>query len=267
MGEALARIAGYTYIINAGVTVTCTALGRGEKPSVPSAILKYHCTELARKIANDAMDVHGGKGIMLGPKNYLARSYQVLPVAITVEGANILTRSLIIFGQGAVRCHPFVLKEMEAAQDTDFERALRELRPAPLRPHRLRHQQRRPLVLAGAHPCALQQRAGERPDGALLPAHQPLQRRLRPVGGRRDAHARRQTEAARAAVGASRGRLQRHVPREHGAQALREPGPATPPTCRWSSGPAARCSTTPRSSCTASCATCRIAGWRCACAR
>jgi acyl-CoA dehydrogenase len=126
VGEALARIAGYTYIINAAVSVTCTVLGRGEKPSVPSAILKYHCTELARKIANDAMDVHGGKGIMLGPKNYLARSYEVLPVAITVEGANILTRSLIIFGQGAVRCHPFVLKEMEAAQNPDFEQALRD---------------------------------------------------------------------------------------------------------------------------------------------
>jgi len=126
VGEALARIAGHAYIINAAVNVTCTVLGRGEKPSVPSAILKYHCTELARKIANDAMDVHGGKGIMLGPKNYLARAYEVLPVAITVEGANILTRSLIIFGQGAVRCHPFVLKEMEAAQYPDFERALRE---------------------------------------------------------------------------------------------------------------------------------------------
>jgi acyl-CoA dehydrogenase len=124
VGEALARIAGYSYIINAAVTVTCTVLGRGEKPAVPSAILKYHCTELARRISNDAMDVHGGKAIMLGPKNYLARNYQILPVAITVEGANILTRSLIIFGQGAVRCHPFVLKEMEAAQDPDFERSL-----------------------------------------------------------------------------------------------------------------------------------------------
>ncbi len=124
VGEALTRIAGYSYIINAALTVTCTVLGRGEKPAVPSAILKYHCTELARRISNDAMDVHGGKAIMLGPKNYLARNYQILPVAITVEGANILTRSLIIFGQGAVRCHPFVLKEMEAAQDTEFERAL-----------------------------------------------------------------------------------------------------------------------------------------------
>jgi acyl-CoA dehydrogenase len=124
VGEALARIAGYTYIVNAAVTVTATVLGRGEKPSVPSAILKYHCTEMGRKIANDAMDVHGGKGIMLGPKNYLGRSYQGVPIAITVEGANILTRNLIIFGQGAIRCHPFVLKEMEAAQNPDFEQAL-----------------------------------------------------------------------------------------------------------------------------------------------
>lgn len=126
VGEALARIAGNTYIINAAVTVTCTALCQGERPAVASAVLKYHCTELARRICNDAMDVHGGKAIMLGPRNYLARNYQILPIAITVEGANILTRSLIIFGQGAVRCHPFVLKEMQAAQDPDFEHALLE---------------------------------------------------------------------------------------------------------------------------------------------
>ena len=124
--EALARITGYTYIINAGMTVTATVIARGEKPAVPSAILKYHCTELARKIVNDSMDVHGGKGIMLGPTNYLARRYEGVPIAITVEGANILTRSLIIFGQGAIRCHPFVLKEMEAARDPDLQRGLRD---------------------------------------------------------------------------------------------------------------------------------------------
>jgi len=126
VGEALARIAGYTYIINAGMTVTATAIARGEKPAVPSAVLKHHCTEMARKVVNDAMDVHGGKGIMLGPSNYLGRGYQGVPIAITVEGANILTRSLIIFGQGAIRCHPFVLKEMEAAKDPDFNRGLRD---------------------------------------------------------------------------------------------------------------------------------------------
>jgi len=126
VGEALARMAGNTYIINAAVSVTTSVLARGEKPAVPSAILKYHCTELGRQVSNDAMDVHGGKGIVLGPKNYLGRTYQALPIAITVEGANILTRSLIIFGQGAIRCHPFVLKEIEAATNSDYEQSLRD---------------------------------------------------------------------------------------------------------------------------------------------
>ena len=128
--ESLARIAGYTYIMNSTVSVTSGAIDHGEKPAVPSAILKYHCTELGRKIANDAMDVHGGKAIMMGPKNYMGRSYMATPIAITVEGANILTRSLIIFGQGAIRCHPFVLSELEAANEEDqdglkkFDKAL-----------------------------------------------------------------------------------------------------------------------------------------------
>ena len=122
--EALARIAGNTYLIKAATAVTAAAVDAGEKPSVPSAILKYHCTELGRKVSNDAMDVHGGKGIMLGPNNYLARGYQALPIAITVEGANILTRSLMIFGQGVMRSHPYVLKEMEAANNPDEEKSL-----------------------------------------------------------------------------------------------------------------------------------------------
>jgi acyl-CoA dehydrogenase len=115
---------GYTYTMDAARSVTAGAIDGGEKPSVPSAMLKYHVTEMGRQVANDAMDVHGGKGIQLGPRNYLGRSYQVVPVAITVEGANILTRSLIIFGQGAVRCHPFVLKEMNAARNPDRKRGV-----------------------------------------------------------------------------------------------------------------------------------------------
>jgi acyl-CoA dehydrogenase len=126
VSEVIARMAGYTYIMDAGRSVTAGAIDGGEKPSVPSAMLKYHITELSRVVANDAMDVHGGKGICLGPKNYLARGYQVVPVVITVEGANILTRNLIIFGQGAVRCHPFVLREMNAAKDPNRERGLAE---------------------------------------------------------------------------------------------------------------------------------------------
>jgi acyl-CoA dehydrogenase len=122
--EALARIAGNTYIIDAARSVTIAAVDRGEKPAVPAGILKYHCTELGRDVANDAMDIHGGKGIMRGPKNYLSSGYDSVPVAITVEGANILTRSLMIFGQGAIRCHPFVLEEIHAAQDEDRRRGL-----------------------------------------------------------------------------------------------------------------------------------------------
>ncbi len=126
VGEALTRIAGHTYIMNAAVSITSGAIDQGEKPAVPSAILKYHCTEMGRKVANDTMDVHGGKAIMMGPKNYVGRGYMASPIAITVEGANILTRSLIIFGQGAIRCHPYVLKELHAAQDEDTEHGLRE---------------------------------------------------------------------------------------------------------------------------------------------
>jgi acyl-CoA dehydrogenase len=119
--EAMARIGGYCYLMDATRQFTMAALNAGEKPSVISAINKYHMTERGRIAMNDAMDVHGGKGICLGPNNYLGRGYQTIPVMITVEGANILTRSMIIFGQGAIRCHPYVLKEMNAARDNDLK--------------------------------------------------------------------------------------------------------------------------------------------------
>src|SRR5690606_34047240 len=117
--EALARIAAFTYISEASRIFTASLIDQGEKPAVPGAIVKYHVTELGRKAALDAMDIHAGKGICLGPNNYLARGFQSSPSAITVEGANILTRSMIIFGQGAIRCHPFVLREMMAVQEDD----------------------------------------------------------------------------------------------------------------------------------------------------
>jgi acyl-CoA dehydrogenase len=122
--EALTRIAGNLYVMDAARTLTAQAVDLGEKPSVISAIVKYHCTERGRIAINDAMDVHGGKGICMGPDNYLARFYQQTPIGITVEGANILTRSLIIFGQGAVRAHPYVLKEIQAAHDTNTKRGV-----------------------------------------------------------------------------------------------------------------------------------------------
>jgi len=124
--EVLTRMAGLTYIMNAGVSCTMAAIKTGEIPAVPSAIMKYHCTEMGRIVGNDAMDVQGGKAIISGPGNYLGRLYDSIPISITVEGANILTRSLIIFGQGAIRCHPFVLKEMQAAGNPDYEQGLRE---------------------------------------------------------------------------------------------------------------------------------------------
>ncbi|RYF45770.1 MAG: acyl-CoA dehydrogenase, partial [Comamonadaceae bacterium] len=124
--EALARIGGHTYVMDAARSMTAAAIDQGEKPSVVSAIVKYHVTERARQVVNDGMDIIGGKGICLGPSNFLGRAYQQLPIGITVEGANILTRSLIIFGQGAIRCHPYVLAEMRAAQNPDHAQGLRD---------------------------------------------------------------------------------------------------------------------------------------------
>ena len=124
--EPLARMGGYLYMSDAARVMTAGAIDLGEKPSVVSAIVKYHVTERARQVVNDGMDVIGGKGICLGPSNFLGRAYQQIPVGITVEGANILTRSLIIFGQGAIRCHPYLLSEMRSATDPDRKQGLRD---------------------------------------------------------------------------------------------------------------------------------------------
>ncbi|MFT5658070.1 MAG: acyl-CoA dehydrogenase [Gammaproteobacteria bacterium] len=124
--EALARIGGMSYMMEAGRLLTLSALDNGVKPSVITAILKHYNTEMMRQVLNDAMDVHGGRGICMGPSNYLARAYQSIPVGITVEGANILTRTMIIFGQGALRCHPYLVKEMEAATLADETAGVRE---------------------------------------------------------------------------------------------------------------------------------------------
>jgi acyl-CoA dehydrogenase len=119
--EVLARMAGQTYILDAARNVTNAALDQGEKPAVISAILKYELTERMRRVVNDGMDVLGGAGICLGPKNYLGRVYQVIPVSITVEGANILTRTMMIFGQGAIRCHPYIQQEMAAIAEGNLQ--------------------------------------------------------------------------------------------------------------------------------------------------
>lgn len=132
--EPLARMGGNLYLMDAARSMTAGAVDQGEKPSVVSAIVKYHVTERGRQIINDAMDIVGGKGICMGPSNFLGSAYMQMPIGITVEGANILTRSLIIFGQGAIRAHPCVLREMRAAQDSDRARGLREF-DAALRSH------------------------------------------------------------------------------------------------------------------------------------
>ena len=123
--EALARIAANTYSVSALSRQTASEVDAGEQPAVPGALAKYHCTELSREILKDAMDIHGGKGIILGPRNYLGRAWEGAPIWITVEGANILTRSMMIFGQGAIRCHPYVLKELEALEIEDEEEQLK----------------------------------------------------------------------------------------------------------------------------------------------
>jgi len=121
--EALARMGGNLYLMDAARKMSALAVDLGEKPAVVSAIVKYHVTERGRTVVNDGMDILGGKGICMGPANFLARAYQQVPIAITVEGANILTRCLIIFGQGAIRSHPYVLREMRACAEPDQRKA------------------------------------------------------------------------------------------------------------------------------------------------
>ena len=122
--ERLGRIAATAYLLDAARRMTCAALDDGHHPAVVTAIMKSQATDRMRIAVNDAMDVHGGKGIIEGPLNYLGSLYRGIPIAITVEGANIVTRALIQFGQGAIRCHPYLLKEMMALEDADRERGL-----------------------------------------------------------------------------------------------------------------------------------------------
>ncbi|MEX2575890.1 MAG: acyl-CoA dehydrogenase, partial [Halofilum sp. (in: g-proteobacteria)] len=132
--EPLARIAAKTYMMDSARQLTLAAIDAGEKPAVASAMVKHFNTEGNRDVVNDAMDIHGGRGICEGPSNYLTIAYRAVPVAITVEGANILTRSMIVFGQGAMRCHPYLIDEIKAAQSDDAEQGARDF-DAALLPH------------------------------------------------------------------------------------------------------------------------------------
>ncbi|KJC40323.1 acyl-CoA dehydrogenase [Bradyrhizobium sp. LTSP885] len=122
--EPLARIAATAYLLDAARRLTCAALNEGRHPAVISGIMKLHATERMRIAIDDAMDIHGGKAVIDGPQNYLGGLYRSVPVGITVEGANILTRNLIVFGQGAIRAHPYLLQEMNALGETDREKGL-----------------------------------------------------------------------------------------------------------------------------------------------
>ena len=125
--EALSDIAGFAYLLEATRVMTEGAVDQAVRPAIASAIAKYHMTEMARKVMNHAMDIHGGHGIQAGPRNFLALLYTAAPIGITVEGANILTRNLIIFGQGAIRCHPYILQEMSLLTEGDSEKNLMQL--------------------------------------------------------------------------------------------------------------------------------------------
>ena len=263
--SVIARMVGLTYTMDAARSVTAGAIDGGEKPSVPSAMLKYHVTEMGRQVANDAMDVQGGKGICLGPKNYLGRGYQVVPIAITVEGANLLTRSLIIFGQGAVRCHPFVLKEMNAARNPDRARGVDDFDQALFGHIGFTLSNAARSLVMGLTLARFTTAPVNGPTAPLLSAHRALQRLVRLRGRRRDARARRLSEEERESVGASGGCALLHVSRLDGAQTLRESAAAARPICRSSSGPAAICCIGRRSSCTASCATFRAASLQGSC--
>jgi acyl-CoA dehydrogenase len=124
VSEKLTEIAAYTYMLDAARRLTLSSLDREEKPAIISAIVKYQMTEMMRKVVNHGMDIYGGAAICMGPRNNLANLYQSIPISITVEGANILTRSMITFGQGVMRSHPYIFKEISAINCSDNEQGL-----------------------------------------------------------------------------------------------------------------------------------------------
>ena len=158
--EALTRMGGNLYMMDATRTLTAAAIDLAQKPAVISGITKLHLTERGRQVVIDGMDVLGGKGICMGPSNFLGAAYMQIPVAITVEGANILTRSLIVFGQGAIRCHPYVLKEIAATREAGRGQGVDRVRRRALRPPALRRVESRAHVRHGPHRLALRRRAG-----------------------------------------------------------------------------------------------------------
>jgi acyl-CoA dehydrogenase len=211
--ERLGRIAATAYLLDAARRMTCAALDDGHHPAVVTAIMKAQATERMRVAVNDAMDVHGGKAIIEGPLNYLGSLYRGVPIGITVEGANIVTRALIQFGQGAIRCHPYLLKEMQALEDTDRERGLDTFDKV--------------FWSHVGHSLANTMRAWGRcrRGDKILPAAQPLCRGVcaRRRSGALDAG--RRFEAQRDDLGAVRRHSFGALSVERGAQALERRGP------------------------------------------
>ena len=232
--EALTRMGGNLYMMDATRTLTAAAIDLAQKPAVISGITKLHLTERGRQVVIDGMDVLGGKGICMGPSNFLGAAYMQIPVAITVEGANILTRSLIVFGQGAIRCHPYVLKEIAATREADAQKASIEFDAALFGHLRFAVSNlARTFVmgLTGSHFVGVPRRcrAGNPP---LLPAAHALLRRARVSRRRVDGHAGRRAEAQGEALGAARRHPVAHVSLVRDAQALRGRRPAGRPTRR-----------------------------------
>ena len=202
--EPLARIAGIAYLLDAARRLTCAALNQGHHPAVISGIMKLHATERMRIAIDDAMDIHGGKAVIDGPQNYLGNLYRSVPVGITVEGANILTRNLIVFGQGAIRAHPYLLRRDERARRSRPRQGPRRLRQGVLetcRPQFYDHVPRLGPELERRHVCAGAR--CRRCDAVLSPALALFLgvRALRRHGA---ADARRRAQAQGNAVGAVR---------------------------------------------------------------
>jgi acyl-CoA dehydrogenase len=172
--EKLGRLAGNAYLVEAARRYTCAGLELGYKPAVVSAIMKLHATERMRQSVNDAMDIHAGKAVIDGPGNYLGNLYRALPVAITVEGANILTRNLIVFGQGAIRAHPYLMKEVVALADSD-QQAGEDAFDAIIWTH-LAHSARNALRATGMAWTAGRFAAAPREAGLAAPYYRSLSR-------------------------------------------------------------------------------------------
>ena len=232
--EALTRMGGNLYMMDATRTLTAAAIDLGEKPAVISGIAKLHLTERGRQVVNDGMDIVGGKGICMGPSNFIGAAYMQMPVAITVEGANILTRSLIVFGQGAIRCHPYVLKEIAATRETDRAKASIAFDAALFGHLRftLSNLARTFVMgLTGSHFVGVPagRRAG---DAALLPAADALLGRARVPLRRVDGHAGRRAEAQGKALGAARRHPVAPVPRARRRSSATRPKAGSRPTRR-----------------------------------